>query len=118
MGKPAARIGDKHTCPMRGSNVSHEGGPILEGSPDVFIGGLPAARVGDRVQCNGATDTIVEGETTVFINGKPAARMGDKTAHGGVIVGGCATVLIGTSSHGRCAEQAAAKGSPYVAIEK
>jgi len=27
--------------------------------------------------------------------GKPAARMGDLTAHGGVIVLGCPTVLIG-----------------------
>ena len=26
---------------------------------------------------------------------KPAARMGDSTAHGGVIVAGCPTVLIG-----------------------
>lgn len=27
--------------------------------------------------------------------GQPAARMGDPTAHGGVIVAGCPTVLIG-----------------------
>jgi uncharacterized Zn-binding protein involved in type VI secretion len=31
----------------------------------------------------------------VLIGGKPAARMGDNTAHGGVVVVGCPTVLIG-----------------------
>ncbi|MFK7970189.1 MAG: PAAR domain-containing protein, partial [Bacteroidia bacterium] len=32
---------------------------------------------------------------TVMINKKPAARMGDTTAHGGTIVLGAATVMIG-----------------------
>lgn len=118
MGKPAARIGDHHTCPMKEVTALHEGGPILEGSPNVFIGGLPAARVGDKVHCNGSVDVIIEGEPTVFINGRPAARMGDKTAHGGVIVGGCATVSIGTSALGRCAEEAAAIGSPFILPKK
>jgi len=31
----------------------------------------------------------------VFIGGMPAARMGDTTAHGGAIVAGAPTVLIG-----------------------
>ncbi|MFD2312555.1 PAAR domain-containing protein [Microbulbifer halophilus] len=35
------------------------------------------------------------GSTTVLLQGKPAARMGDSTAHGGKIVVGCPTVLIG-----------------------
>jgi uncharacterized Zn-binding protein involved in type VI secretion len=35
------------------------------------------------------------GSSTVLIGGKPAARMGDSTAHGGTIVAGLATVLIG-----------------------
>jgi uncharacterized Zn-binding protein involved in type VI secretion len=35
------------------------------------------------------------GSVTVLIGGMPAARMGDPTAHGGVIVLGCFTVLIG-----------------------
>jgi uncharacterized Zn-binding protein involved in type VI secretion len=30
-----------------------------------------------------------------MIDGKPAARMGDATAHGGMIIIGCPTVLIG-----------------------
>jgi uncharacterized Zn-binding protein involved in type VI secretion len=118
MGKPAARVGDQHPCPMRENTRSHDGGPIMEGSPDVLIGGKPAARVGDRAYCNGSADTIVEGEPSVLINGRPTARTGDKTAHGGVIVGGCQTVLIGTSSRGRCAGQAAATGSPFIGTEK
>jgi uncharacterized Zn-binding protein involved in type VI secretion len=32
---------------------------------------------------------------TVMIGGLPAARMGDMTAHGGVIVMGMPTVLVG-----------------------
>jgi uncharacterized Zn-binding protein involved in type VI secretion len=35
------------------------------------------------------------GSTTVMIGGKPAARIGDSTAHGGSIVLGAATVMIG-----------------------
>jgi uncharacterized Zn-binding protein involved in type VI secretion len=35
------------------------------------------------------------GGITVLIGGQPAARMGDMTAHGGAIVLGLPTVLIG-----------------------
>lgn len=118
MGKPAARVGDLHTCPMKGYTGSHDGGPILKGSPDVLIGGKPAARVSDSAHCNGSAGTVVEGEPSVLINNRPAARTGDKTAHGGVIVGGCESVLIGTSSQGRCAEQAASTGSPFIVTGK
>ena len=38
---------------------------------------------------------IIQGSSSVFINGLPAARMGDSTVHGGKIVTGCFTVLIG-----------------------
>ena len=117
MAKPAARKGDLHSCPKVEHLKAHDGGPIVEGSPDVFIGGQPAARVGDRVQCNGANDFIIEGEPSVLINGKPAARLGDKTAHGGIIISGCATVLIGTSAQGRCAQQAAANGDALLVVE-
>jgi uncharacterized Zn-binding protein involved in type VI secretion len=76
--------------------VPHVGGPILPaGEPTVLIGGLPAARLGDMATCTGPPDTIVAGSGTVLIGGKPAARMGDATAHGGVIVIGCSTVIIG-----------------------
>ncbi len=92
----AARITDMHVCPMFSGPVPHVGGPILPpGAPTVFIGGLPAARVGDMAVCTGPPDTIIKGSATVTIGGQFAARMGDTTAHGGTIVLGCPTVIIG-----------------------
>ena len=96
MGQPAARLTDMHTCPMSTGPVPHVGGPIVgPGVPTVLIAGLPAAVVGDMVICVGPPDTIAKGSATVLIGGKPAARMGDQTAHGGAIVLGAPTVLIG-----------------------
>ena len=92
----AARVSDMHLCPMITGTVPHVGGPVLPaGCPNVLIGGLPAARVGDMCTCTGPPDTIAAGSGTVMIGGKPAARMGDSTAHGGVIIIGCPTVNIG-----------------------
>lgn len=92
----AARITDMHVCPLVTGVIPHVGGPILPaGEPTVLIGGLPAARVGDMATCVGPPDTIIMGSTTVLIGGMPAARMGDTTAHGGTIVLGEPTVLIG-----------------------
>jgi uncharacterized Zn-binding protein involved in type VI secretion len=99
MGQPAARVGDMHTCPMVTPGVPpipHVGGPILPpGCPTVLIGGMPAARMGDMLTCVGPPDTIAKGSATVMIGGMPAARMGDMTMHGGSIVVGLPTVLIG-----------------------
>ncbi|WP_374090066.1 PAAR domain-containing protein [Methylomicrobium lacus] len=96
MGQPAARISDMHVCPMCNGPVPHVGGPILPpGAVTTLIGGLPAARMGDMAVCVGPPDVIMKASTTVLIGGMPAARMGDSTAHGGVIVLGCFTVLIG-----------------------
>ncbi len=93
---PAARLLDMHVCPMVTGLVPHVGGPILlPGCPTVLIGGLPAARVGDMLTCVGPPDVIALGSFTVLIGGQPAARMGDMTAHGGVIVVACPTVMIG-----------------------
>ncbi len=84
-----------HTCPMATPNP-HIGGPVSgPGVPTVLIGGMPAAVVGDMCVCTGPPDSIIMGSATVLIGGKPAARMGDSTAHGGVIVLGCFTVIIG-----------------------
>lgn len=92
----AARVSDMHVCPMVTGVVPHVGGPILPpGAPTVLIGGMPAAGVGDMCVCTGPPDTIVAGSSTVLINGKPAARIGDMTAHGGSIIMGCPTVMIG-----------------------
>ncbi len=96
MGMPAARITDMHVCPMLTVLVPHVGGPILPpGGVTVLIGGLPAARMGDMAVCVGPPDSIVKGSATVLIGGMPAARMSDNCSHGGVIVGGLPTVLIG-----------------------
>jgi uncharacterized Zn-binding protein involved in type VI secretion len=96
MPQPAARVTDMHVCPMVTGVVPHVGGPILPpGCPTVLIGGLPAARVGDMATCVGPPDTIALGSFKVLIGGQPAARMGDTTAHGGNIILGCFTVLIG-----------------------
>lgn len=93
---PAARLTDMHVCPMVTGVVPHVGGPIIgPGAPTVLIANMPAAVVGDMVTCVGPPDTIAMGSTTVMIGGKPAARMGDPTAHGGSIVLGCPTVMIG-----------------------
>lgn len=70
-GKPAARVGDMHTCPMVTPGVPpvpHVGGPILPpGSPTVLIGGVPAARMGDMCTCTGPPDSIVIGAPNVMI---------------------------------------------------
>ena len=84
-----------HTCPMVTGLVPHVGGLITMGCPTVMIGFMPAARVGDMATCVGPPDTIAMGSSTVFIGGMQAARIGDLTAHGGVIVMGCPTVIIG-----------------------
>ena len=93
---PAARITDMHVCPMTTGPVPHVGGPILPpGGVTVLIGGLPAARVGDMATCVGPPDAIAKGSATVLISNMPAARIGDSCSHGGAIVAGCPTVLIG-----------------------
>jgi uncharacterized Zn-binding protein involved in type VI secretion len=93
---PAARVTDMHTCPLTTMLVAHVGGPIIPPCcPSVIVGGMPQARVGDAALCTGPTDVIVKGSATVLVGGMPAARLGDQTAHGGVIVTGHPTVLIG-----------------------
>ena len=93
---PAARATDMHVCPMVTVLVPHVGGPIIPPcAVTVLIGGLPAARVTDMAVCAGPPDVIVLGSFTVLICELPAARIGDLTAHGGTIVLGDFTVLIG-----------------------
>lgn len=76
--------------------IPHVGGPITgPGAATVLIGGLPAAKVGDMASCVGPPDALVKGSATVLIMGLPAVRMGDTTAHGGAIMGGLPTVMIG-----------------------
>jgi len=95
---PAARIGD-----MTAHGTPLGPGP---GSPNVFIGGMPAWRVGVDVHNCPLVSGLVPhvggvvqmGSTTVFINGFPATRQGDVIVENGppnTITTGCATVIIG-----------------------
>ena len=102
----AARLTDKSNCPSDSHgniccphNVT---GPSTKGSPNVFINGLSALRVGDpgihSGCCGPNTWQCSEGSSTVFINGLPAVRQGDKTTHcggTGKIISGSEDVLIG-----------------------
>lgn len=112
---PAARISDNHTCP-KVDPPPHVGGPVSSGAPNVLIGFMPAARVGDKAVCVPAVDTISKGEPSVVIAGQDAARLGDPTAHGGKIVQGCPTVLIGSQKY--CMTSAAQSAAPFVRPEE
>ncbi len=132
MGQPAARVTDMHTCPMATPGtppVPHVGGPILPScSINVITGGLPQARVTDMCLCVGPPDVIIKGSASVLVNNLPAARMGDSTTHGGVIVTGLPSVLIGDAGGGGnmgpggaiappgkpCMRTAAKNSSPFV----
>jgi len=62
-GKPAAVLGDLHSCPLppqHGPTAS----PFIMGSATVMIGGRPALRVGDVCAC-GASAAL--GNPTVLI---------------------------------------------------
>ncbi|WP_174280173.1 PAAR domain-containing protein [Sphingomonas bacterium] len=104
MGQPAARLGDMHVCPMVTPGVPpvpHVGGPILPPcSVTVLTGMIPQARITDMCVCVGPPDTIAKGSATVLVNSLMAARMGDLCLHGGSIVIGLPTVLIGDSAGG------------------
>lgn len=95
MSKNAAKIGDIGT--------DHDGfhpTVITAGSPDVFIDGMPAARVGDPLAPHDKPNnpphprTIASGSSTVFVNGKPLAITGGAVDCGGVIIGS-GTVIVG-----------------------
>ncbi|MEH6389444.1 PAAR domain-containing protein [Pseudomonas profundi] len=88
-GKPVARIGDMTECPKD----KHGSNPITQGSPDVLIEGVPAARMGDPTACGSMLVGGVSG--SVMINGKPAAVLGSTGNHGNAVVSGSTTVVIG-----------------------
>ncbi len=98
MSRPAARITDMHVCPMVSPTlppVPHVGGPIVTGEPTVLTGSMPQARITDTAVCVGPPDMIALGSATVLVGRLPAARLGDKSMHGGSVVTGFPTVLIG-----------------------
>ena len=96
MPQPAACITFPQVCPMFTGPVPHVGGIIAgPGAPTVIIAALPAACMGDLCVCVGPPATVALGSETVLFEDRPAARMGDITDHGGAIVLGVPTVLIG-----------------------
>jgi uncharacterized Zn-binding protein involved in type VI secretion len=123
---PAARISDMHTCPMVTPGVPpipHVGGPIITGSPNTITGNMPQARVTDQLTCVGPPDVIVKGSPTVFVNNLMAARISDLTVHGGVIVTGFPTVIIGEvgmggagGGLGKCMSAAKKAGAAFLKL--
>ncbi len=114
---PAARLTDLHVCPMVTVLVPHVGGPITgPGAPTVLTGKMPQARITDMLVCVGPPDVIAMGCPTVLAMSMPAARMGDMTAHGGAIVLGFPTVLIGDGGGGAGALASAAAAAAGLAL--
>jgi uncharacterized Zn-binding protein involved in type VI secretion len=110
-----------HTCPLINPGpVPHVGGPVSTGCPTVLIGGMPAGRMSDLTICTGPPDPIAQGSATVVVGGMPQSRIGDATIHGGIIVMGCPTVLVGDVGSGGAGTGigafygAAMDGSPFV----
>jgi uncharacterized Zn-binding protein involved in type VI secretion len=99
MGMPFSRVGDMHVCPMLTPGVPpipHVGGPILPpGQPTVLVGSMPAAKATSMCVCVGPPSLVAMGSVTVLVGGLPAGRLGDPTAHGGSVVLGLPTVLVG-----------------------
>ncbi|MBI4705787.1 MAG: PAAR domain-containing protein [Deltaproteobacteria bacterium] len=111
---PAARLGDDHLCPAAEGPKPHKGGPIAPPCEvTVLIGNQPAARVGDPAICVGPPDAIQDGSPTVLIGNQPAARVGDATVHGGKIILGEFSVLIGSSGQAEALRAAARAGAPF-----
>lgn len=103
---PQGRLGDRsmtpadaHGCPA----CPHPAiGPAVCGSPDVFVNGKPALRVGDQgihtACCGPNTWEALMGSFTVMINGKGAYRLGDMAKHcGGIgaLLEGSPDVMVG-----------------------
>ena len=103
---PQCRLGDKsnvpadaHGCPACPHPCV---GPVIVGSPDVFVNKKPATRVGDMgihaACCGPNTWEAKKGSGTVFINNKAAHRLGDMDKHcGGVgqMIEGSNNVMTG-----------------------
>ncbi len=86
----ATRVGD--------ADVTHCSAMVrAEGSPNVFVNGVPWSRQGDMntvhllpgSPCPSHAAPIAIGSTTVFINGHGAGRVGDE-------ITGCTSVAAGS----------------------
>lgn len=90
----ACRVSDGEVggCSVGAPCCGHgRSGTNASGSPNVFIEGLPAHRLGDTGPCNcphGGTFSTTSGSPNVFVNGIPLSRIGDSTACMGCGIGG------------------------------
>lgn len=88
-------------CRLGDMSAGHcfEARPNDQGSPNVFINGKAAHRVGDHWpthSCFPAShdSNTSQGSPNVFINGKAAARVGDQLNCGDIIAQGSPNVII------------------------
>lgn len=103
---PQSRVGDyainpadAHGCTACPHPVQ---GPGIQGSPDVYVNGMQALRIGDpgihAACCGPNTWNVATGSSSVFYNNIAAARIGDQTAHcGGVgnLIQGSGNLIVG-----------------------
>ena len=88
-----SRVGlDNHIGHASPSPNPFHSTPYSSGSPDVFVNGAKAVRIGDGTACG---DPATGGSSTVFVNGIGVHRQGD-----------------GTGGHGSWVPNASASGSP------
>ena len=75
--------------------------PSTQGSPNVFVNGIPAHREGDSwaVHCNSQPvchgGVLAKGSSTVFVNGKQLGRIGDPVSCGSSVATGSGNVYAG-----------------------
>ncbi len=121
----AARLGD--SCAGHGCFPAT---PIVAGSGDVSVNGMPAARQGDTVLLHACPcphmphgihgRSISAGSSNVSINGKPASRVGDAIGCGGSVAAGSGDVFIGDTPYKspthKCGENAVKDNTPLLAM--
>jgi len=94
-----ARVDDKTSCPDWEYVIfPHVGGPLRNATPVCLkINGRNVIRLADFADCwwPAPDDVVAEGSATVLVCGLPVARKGDGMIHGGTIIEGSDTVLIG-----------------------
>jgi uncharacterized Zn-binding protein involved in type VI secretion len=93
---PSSRLFDMHVCPAFTGPVPHVGGPITgPGNPTVITFSMVQSKQTDLCVCVGPPDTVVMGAPTVQTLGLPLTRITSNCAHGGMVVLGAPTVLVG-----------------------
>lgn len=89
----AVRLGD--VCTGHGCFPSR---PNVQGSPNVFVNGIPSHRLGDAwsvhccVSCHGSN--ACQGSPNVYVNGLPKCRIGDAVCCGSAMATGSSDVIV------------------------